>query len=212
MEESAKQVYEDVEPEIPCFITKLYPRDIRLLETIHISDKFRRWVSSEGERGREEAKKLLKERLQMGQEVWIVVSLEKGVSEIIGFALIVNWPGLPRAKAIDAMEVAVPYRRKKIGSSLLRRIINDDDTIYVLMFSPEPGKEVALEKFYRSFDFEFLSGDYMIRFPNDVKKLEKWGKFVDNLLEIYKSLKNKLENKTRMLKAIVEEQKAAKTM
>lgn len=88
------------------------------------------------------------------------------------------------------MEVAKPYRGRGVGYSLLDRILKEVEAVFVLTPYPEAGYEKALEEFYRRFGFRYLSNgkEYMVRIPEDPKKLEKWIKHIDKLIDIYELL------------------------
>ncbi len=178
-----------------CFVIKLKCEDVRCLDALRISDGFTRWISSRGKKGKEELRNYLKSKLALENEIYAAICTSKGKNELVGFAVITNWPGLPRAKAIDSVEVASPHRGRGIGSAIIRKIINQENTILVLMFSPELGREKELEKFYRKFGFDYLTEDYMVYLPSDFQRLRKWASFVDTLLEIYNSLKEKINSK-----------------
>lgn len=152
-----------------------------------ISSGFVKWVPSHDDRGKEELRELLRSKIREGMEVWLAVDAE----EIVGFVIVSDWPVLSGAKAIEAMEVAKPFRGKGIGSLMLSRIIKEYDTLIALMPSPEEGYERELEKFYERFGFRYLTDDYMVRIPDTPEtehKLRKWIRQVDRLLEIYQVL------------------------
>lgn len=157
------------------------------LDRYKIAPGFVKWVSSHDEKGREELKELLKSKMREGMEVWIAVDKE----EVVGFTIVSDWPVLPGAKAIEAMEVAKPFRGKGIGSMMLSKVIKEYDTLIALMPSPEEGYEKELEKFYERFGFRYLTSDYMVRIPDSQEagyKLRKWIHQIDRLLEIYQVL------------------------
>ncbi len=160
--------------------------DQKELEKLRIADGFTRWVLSPGDKGKNELKEILIERLNEGAEVWIAVKN----GEIIGFVIIADWPALPEGKAIEAMEVAKPYRGKGIGYSLLDRILKEAEAIFVLTPYPEAGYEKALEEFYKGFGFKYLSNnkEFMVRIPENPEKLEKWIKHIDRLIDVYEML------------------------
>ncbi|MEM4699933.1 MAG: GNAT family N-acetyltransferase [Candidatus Nezhaarchaeales archaeon] len=152
-----------------------------------ISSGFVKWVSSHDDRGKEELRELLRSKIKEGVEVWLAV--DNG--EIVGFTIVSDWPVLPGAKAIEAMEVAKPFRGRGIGSAMLSKIIEEHDTLIALMPSPEEGYEKELEEFYGRFGFHYLTNDYMVRIPDTPEagyKLRKWIQQVDRLLEIYQVL------------------------
>ncbi|MCX8205399.1 MAG: GNAT family N-acetyltransferase [Candidatus Nezhaarchaeota archaeon] len=157
------------------------------LDKYKISPGFVKWICSHDDKGKEELRGLLKSKLKEGMEVWLAVDAE----EVIGFTIISDWPVLPGAKAIEAMEVAKPYRGRGIGSMMLSKVIKEHDTLIALMPSPEEGYEKELEKFYERFGFHHLTSDYMIRIPDTPEagyKLRKWIQQLDRLLEIYQVL------------------------
>lgn len=176
-------------------VLKLKDTDIKLLDSLTVPVGFTRWIRSDDEEGRRELKEHLKHRILLEQEVWIAINISERGGELVGFAIIVNWPGLFRAKAIDAIEVAQPYRGMGVGSLLLGRILRDSETIFVLMFSPEPGMEVRLERFYRRFGFTFLNQDYMIYLPENRDKLVRWLRIVSELIDINNTVKQRIEEK-----------------
>jgi|YelNatPaOPRAMG01_1025707.scaffolds.fasta_scaffold04789_11 GNAT superfamily N-acetyltransferase len=175
------------------------------LEDLEVADGFTRWIPSPGDKGRNELKEILIERLNEGAEVWIAVENR----EIIGFAIVTDWPALPEGKAIEAMEVAKPYRGRGIGYSLLNRILKETEAIFVLTPYPEAGYEKALEEFYKRFDFKYLSNnkEFMVRIPENPEKLEKWIKHIDRLIDIYelliKEMKRMYDEKYRALLKLV---------
>lgn len=168
------------------------------IDKYKIADGFTKWIASHDERGKEEIRELLKSRIDEDMDVWLAV--EGG--EVVGFAIIGDWPALPGAKAIEAIEVARPYRGRGVGSALLSRIISELDTIIALMPSPEEGYEKELEKFYERFGFRYITDDYMVRIPDTPEsgyKLRKWIDQVDRLLEIYQVLLKEMKIRHDMI-------------
>jgi len=168
------------------------------IDKYRISSGFTKWISSHDEKGKEELRQLLKSRLEEGMEVWLAVDGD----EVIGFAIISDWPALPGAKAVEAIEVAKPYRGKGIGSMLLSKITSELDTLIALMPSPEEGYEKELEKFYERFGFRYITDDYMVRIPDGPDsgyKLRRWIEQVDRLLEIYQVLLKEMKIRHDMI-------------
>jgi len=168
------------------------------IDKLKISSGFTRWISSHDEKGRAELKQLLRDRLREGLDVWLAVEND----EVVGFAIISDWPALPGAKAIEAIEVARPYRGKGVGSALLSSITSELDTIIALMPSPEEGYEKELEKFYERFGFKYITEDYMVRIPESPEsgyKLRRWIDQIDRLLEIYQVLLKEMKIRHDMI-------------
>jgi len=168
------------------------------IEKYRIADGFTKWITSHDEKGKEEIKELLKSRVDEDMDVWLAVEGD----EVVGFAIVGNWPALPGAKALEAMEVAKPYRGRGVGSALLSKIISELDTIIALMPSPEEGYEKELERFYERFGFQYITDDYMVRIPDTPEsgyKLRKWIDHVDRLLEIYQVLLKEMKMRHDMI-------------
>lgn len=165
------------------------------LERLKIATGFTRWISTSDDRGKEELRQLLLDRMGEGMDVWIAVEGD----EIVGFTVVSDWPALPGAKAIEAMEVARPYRGKGVGSMMLSRIISELDTLIALMPSPEEGYEEELKRFYERFGFRCLTEDYMVRIPDSEYKLRRWIEQIDRLLEIYQVLLKEMKIRHDMI-------------
>ncbi len=165
------------------------------IEKLKVASGFTKWVSTSNDKGKEELKQLLKSRLKDGMDVWLAIDGD----EIVGFTIISDWPALPGAKAIEAIEVARSYRGKGVGSMMLSKIIGELDTLIALMPSPEEGYEEELKKFYERFGFRYLTEDYMVRIPDDEYKLRRWMEQVDRLLEIYQVLLKEMKIRHDMI-------------
>jgi len=159
------------------------------LQALNIADGFTRWVESSGEKGKAELRELLRQKLTEGADILVVVEENK----IVGFAIIVDWRTLPNAKALDAMEIAQPYRGKGIGSLLVQRIIEEWDTLIALIPTPEPGRERDLERFYERFGFRRIAEDAMVLIPKSGDRLRKWIVYLERLLHVYDSLLKEME-------------------
>ncbi|MCP8310618.1 MAG: GNAT family N-acetyltransferase [Candidatus Methylarchaceae archaeon HK01M] len=164
------------------------------LQDLDIEDGFTRWVESSGYKGKDELRELLRQRLKEGADVLSAVEKNK----IVGFAIIVDWPTLPNAKALDAMEISQPYRGKGIGSLLVQRIIKEWDTLIALMPSPEPGRERDLERFYQKFGFRQIGDDFMVFIPRSNDKLSRWVVYLERLLYVYDSLLKEMKTQTEI--------------
>ncbi|MCP8305008.1 MAG: GNAT family N-acetyltransferase [archaeon] len=162
------------------------------LQDLDIADGFTRWVESSGDKGKAELRELLRQRLKERADVLVAVEENK----IVGFAIIVDWAALPNAKALDAMEIAQPYRGKGIGSMLVQRIIKEWDTLIALMPSPEPGRERDLERFYKKLGFRQIGDDAMVLIPRSGDKLRRWVVHLERLLYVYDSLLKEMKART----------------
>ncbi|MCP8323638.1 MAG: GNAT family N-acetyltransferase [Candidatus Methylarchaceae archaeon HK02M2] len=170
-------------------IKKLTVKD---LQTLDITPGFIRWVESSGEKGKSELRQFLGQRLTEGADILVATQGNK----IIGFAIVVDWPTLPNAKALDAMEIAQPYRKKGIGSMLVKKIIEEWDTLIALIPSPEPGRERDLERFYEKFGFRHIAEDAMVLLPKSDDKLKRWVVYLQRLLYVYDSLLKEMKTVT----------------
>ncbi|MEM1537981.1 MAG: GNAT family N-acetyltransferase [Candidatus Nezhaarchaeales archaeon] len=173
-------------------IRRLSERD---LEKLTFANGYSRWVSASGEKGKVELKELILQRLKDGYEVWAAID----GNEVVGFVIVGTWYLMPGGKTIEAVEVAKPYRGKGIGFNLLNKILKEDGEIFVLSASPEAGYEKALEEFYKRLEFVPLTEDYMIRFPPDAGKIERWIRYLARLNEIYAALLKELREARRRL-------------
>lgn len=154
------------------------------MEKLKISSGFSRWFSSHDEKGKSELKEFLKDKLKEGLDLYLAIDND----EVVGFIALSNWPTVPGGKAIEALEVAKPYRGRGTGSMILKEVLKDWDTIMVLTPSAEEGYEEELESFYKRFGFRPLTEEYMVRIPEGPQsgdKLRKWIHHIDRLIEIY---------------------------
>ncbi|MCP8322290.1 MAG: GNAT family N-acetyltransferase [archaeon] len=164
------------------------------LEILNIEDGFVRWVESSGEKGKAELRELLRQRIMEGGEVLVAIEENK----IVGFAIIIDWRTLPNAKALDAMEVAKPYRGKGIGSMLTQRMIEEwGDVLIALTPSPEPGREKDLDDFYKRFGFKYITEDVMVLIPRGSDRLGKWIVILERLVNVYDSLLREIKTRVK---------------
>lgn len=175
-------------------IRKLREQD---LEKLTFADGYTRWVSGSGEKAKVELKELILQKLKDGCEVWAAID----GNEILGFVIVGTWYLMPGGKTIEAVEVAKPHRGKGIGFNLLDRILKEEEgSIFALAASPEAGYEAALEEFYKRLEFTPLTEDYMVRFPADTSKMEKWIRYLARLSEVYAALLKELKEKREKLR------------
>ncbi|MDH5362583.1 MAG: GNAT family N-acetyltransferase [Aigarchaeota archaeon] len=154
------------------------------LQRCAIAEGFVRWVSSAGDRGKEELREMLRERLRDGNDVWGALDDDT----LVGFAVVAPWAVLPGGRAVDSMEVAAPHRGKGIGTEIVKRLLDEQDTILGLTPYPEAGYEEDLEQFYERFGFRHVTTDVMVRMPSDRERLSRWVRHLERLVDLYDSL------------------------
>jgi len=154
------------------------------LQRCVIAEGFVRWVSSTGDRGKEELREMLLDRLRDGNDVWGALDDDT----LVGFAVVAPWMVLPGGRALDSMEVAAPHRGKGIGTEIVKCLLDEQDTIMGLTPYPEPGREEDLEQFYERFDFRHVTSDVMVRMPSDQERLSRWVRHLERLVDLYDSL------------------------
>jgi len=163
------------------------------LQRCAIAEGFVRWVSSTGERGKEELREMLLGRLRDGNDVWGALDDDT----LVGFAVAAAWGALPGGRALDSMEVATPRRGKGIGTEIVKRLLEQEDTIMGLTPYPEPGHEEDLEEFYRRFDFRHVTSDVMVRMPPDRERLSRWVRHLERLVDLYDSLLRAVKSRVK---------------
>ncbi len=163
------------------------------LQRCAVAEGFVRWVSSTGERGKEELREMLLGRLRDGNDVWGALDDDT----LVGFAVAAAWGALPGGRALDSMEVAAPRRGKGIGTEIVKRLLEQEDTIMGLTPYPEPGHEEDLEEFYRRFDFRHVTSDVMVRMPPDRERLSRWVRHLERLVDLYDSLLRAVKSRVK---------------
>ncbi|MCP8323839.1 MAG: GNAT family N-acetyltransferase [Candidatus Methylarchaceae archaeon HK02M2] len=98
------------------------------LQALDITEGFT-WIKSSGEKGKLELRKIFRKKLKEGAEILVLVEKNK----IVGFAIIDNWANMPHPKALNALEIAQPYRGKGFVNILVQRIIKEWHNILALM-------------------------------------------------------------------------------
>ncbi|MEM2497827.1 MAG: GNAT family N-acetyltransferase [Candidatus Nezhaarchaeales archaeon] len=176
-------------------IRKLHEQD---LEKLTFANGYTKWVSESSEKAKVELKELILQKLKDGYEVWAAID----GNEVVGFVIVGTWYLIPGGKTIEAVEVAKPYRGKGIGFNLLSRILKEEEGMFVLSISPEAGYEKALEELYKKLEFVPLTEDYMVRFPSNTEKIERWIRYLARLNEVYATLLKVLQEKLRRLRKV----------
>ncbi len=127
---------------------------------------------------------MLLERLGDKSEIWGALD----DNTLMGFAVVAPWAVLPGGKALDSLEVAASHRGKGIGTEIVKRLIEEQDTIMGLTPFPEAGREEELDKFYKRFGFTHVTSDVMVRMPADRQRLSRWLRHLERLVDLYDSL------------------------
>lgn len=163
------------------------------LQQYAIAEGFMRWVSSTGDKGKEELRAMLVDRLRDGNDVW--GALDDGI--LVGFAVVSPWAVLPGGRALDSMEVAAPHRGEGIGTEIVKRLLEEQDTILGLTPYPEAGYEEDLEQFYERFGFRHVTADVMVRMPSDRERLSRWVRHLERLVDLYDSLLKAVKSRVK---------------
>lgn len=127
---------------------------------------------------------MLLERLRDKSEIWGALD----DNTLMGFAVVAPWAVLPGGKALDSLEVAASHRGKGIGTEIVKRLIEEQDTIMGLTPFPEAGREEELDEFYKRFGFTHVTPDVMVRMPADRQRLSRWIRHLERLVDLYDSL------------------------
>ena len=161
-------------------------RALSNLPKFDIVEGFTWSVKTSDDEGKAKLKSLLKQKLLDGAEILLAVE----DSNVVGFAIILNWQALPDAKFLDSIEVARPYRNKGIGSTIMHRIFEEWDTLIALEPLSEPHYEEKLIKFYQRFGFKTITSDLitpviMTRIPRNNEKLKEWIEYINKRIDEY---------------------------
>lgn len=164
-------------------IKKLSPPD---LNSYQIHDGFKWCIKSSTLDAKYKVKDLIKQKIS--DQADILLAIEENT--IIGFAVIIDWKILPNSKYLDAIEVAEPYRGKGIGSEMMKKLLDEWDTLVALMLTSEPGHEKKLYGFYQKFGFKVITDEMieppiLVRIPKNDEKLKNWIEYISKISDKY---------------------------